>query len=171
VQSYQIGPPFGMMGTRNWQTGYFAQDDWCTTEPRSYGADPNNSSSKLFPNLGDVVVENTNGFSIYHSLQSQLEHPCRMACSSRPATPGRMQSTMRSTRWIAARQSGGFPQSATGTRYSSPDIRHRFVFSSVAELPFGRGRMWATNRDGGEIAARAMPPERIELYQSATYSY
>ena len=25
VQSYQIGPPFGMVGTRNWETGYFAQ--------------------------------------------------------------------------------------------------------------------------------------------------
>lgn len=28
VNNYQIGPPFGMVGTRNWETGYFAQDDW-----------------------------------------------------------------------------------------------------------------------------------------------
>jgi len=32
VQSYQIGPPFGMVGTRNWETGYFAQDDWKVTQ-------------------------------------------------------------------------------------------------------------------------------------------
>jgi hypothetical protein len=28
VQQYDIGPPFGMVGTRNWETGYFVQDDW-----------------------------------------------------------------------------------------------------------------------------------------------
>src|SRR5262249_40564770 len=27
VNTYSIGPPFGMLGTRNWETGYFAQDD------------------------------------------------------------------------------------------------------------------------------------------------
>lgn len=28
VQNYQIGTPFGMVGTRNWETGFFVQDDW-----------------------------------------------------------------------------------------------------------------------------------------------
>lgn len=28
VQNYQIGTPFGMVGTRNWETGLFVQDDW-----------------------------------------------------------------------------------------------------------------------------------------------
>ncbi len=28
VCNYQIGPPFGTVGTRNWENGFFAQDDW-----------------------------------------------------------------------------------------------------------------------------------------------
>lgn len=28
VKEYSIGPPFGMVRTRNWETGYFVQDDW-----------------------------------------------------------------------------------------------------------------------------------------------
>lgn len=29
--NYQIGPPFGTVGTRNWENGVFAQDDWRVT--------------------------------------------------------------------------------------------------------------------------------------------
>ncbi len=28
VCNYQIGPPFGTVGTRNWENGFFGQDDW-----------------------------------------------------------------------------------------------------------------------------------------------
>ncbi len=28
VQNYQIGTPFGNVGTRNWEAGFFVQDDW-----------------------------------------------------------------------------------------------------------------------------------------------
>jgi hypothetical protein len=28
VCNYQIGPPFGTVGTRNWENGFFVQDDW-----------------------------------------------------------------------------------------------------------------------------------------------
>jgi hypothetical protein len=31
VCNYQIGPPFGTVGTRNWENGVFAQDDWRVT--------------------------------------------------------------------------------------------------------------------------------------------
>jgi hypothetical protein len=31
VCNYQIGPPFGTVGTRNWENGVFAQDDWKVT--------------------------------------------------------------------------------------------------------------------------------------------
>jgi hypothetical protein len=31
VCNYQIGPPFGTVGTRNWENGVFAQDDWRIT--------------------------------------------------------------------------------------------------------------------------------------------
>ncbi|MEO6051585.1 MAG: TonB-dependent receptor [Pyrinomonadaceae bacterium] len=39
VCNYQIGPPFGTVGTRNWENGAFAQDDW-------------KASSRLTLNLG-----------------------------------------------------------------------------------------------------------------------
>lgn len=32
VCNYQIGPPFGTVGTRNWENGFFAQDDWKATK-------------------------------------------------------------------------------------------------------------------------------------------
>jgi hypothetical protein len=28
VNSYSVGPPFGMVGTRSWENGFFLQDDW-----------------------------------------------------------------------------------------------------------------------------------------------
>lgn len=31
VRNYQIGPPFGSVGTRNWENAAFAQDDWRVT--------------------------------------------------------------------------------------------------------------------------------------------
>ncbi len=32
VCNYQIGPPFGTVGTRNWENGLFVQDDWKATK-------------------------------------------------------------------------------------------------------------------------------------------
>lgn len=32
VCNYQIGPPFGTVGTRNWENGAFVQDDWKVTK-------------------------------------------------------------------------------------------------------------------------------------------
>ncbi len=31
VNNYQVGPPFGTVGTRNWENGLFFQDDWRVT--------------------------------------------------------------------------------------------------------------------------------------------
>jgi hypothetical protein len=31
VATYSVGPPFGMVGTRSWEDGFFAQDDWRVT--------------------------------------------------------------------------------------------------------------------------------------------
>lgn len=33
VNSYSVGPPYGMVGTRSWENGFFTQDDW-TVSPR-----------------------------------------------------------------------------------------------------------------------------------------
>jgi hypothetical protein len=31
VNTYSVGPPYGMVGTRSWEDGFFAQDDWTLT--------------------------------------------------------------------------------------------------------------------------------------------
>jgi hypothetical protein len=111
-----------------------------------YGADPNNSASKLFPTLGDVVVENTNGSSIYHALQTQLErrfsHGLQFTASYTwaHAIDDAVDALDRGPANLV-----DFRNLQLERGNSSQDIRQRFVFSSVAELPFGKGRTWATN--------------------------
>jgi roadblock/LC7 domain-containing protein len=36
VCNYQIGPPFGTVGTRNWENGVFVQDDWRATRKLTF---------------------------------------------------------------------------------------------------------------------------------------
>jgi hypothetical protein len=109
---------------------------------------PYGNGPKLFPNLGNVNVENTNGSSIYHSLQSQLEHRFSHG----------VQFTASYTWSHAIDDSiGAFDTAGDRVDFrnlflergnSNQDIRHRFVFSSVAELPFGKGRMYGSNMPG-----------------------
>jgi carboxypeptidase family protein/TonB-dependent receptor-like protein len=111
-----------------------------------YGADPNNSASKLFPSLGDVTVENTNGSSIYHGLQTQLEH--RMSHGVQFSASYTWSHSIDDSNDALDRGPSNivdFRNLQLERGNSSQDIRHRFVFSSVAEVPFGKGRMFGSN--------------------------
>jgi hypothetical protein len=105
-----------------------------------YGGGP-----KTFPNLGSVNVQNTDGSSIYHGLQTQLQ---------RRMTKG-LQFTASYT-WSHAidDSQGAFDNSGGLVDYrklylergnSSMDMRQRFVFNTMYELPFGRGRQFGSD--------------------------
>jgi len=36
VNNYQVGPPFGTVGTRNWENAFFIQDDWRATNKLTF---------------------------------------------------------------------------------------------------------------------------------------
>jgi hypothetical protein len=118
-----------------------------------YGADPNNSASKLFPNLGDVVVESTNGSSIYPSLQTQLEH--RFSHGVQFTASYTWSHATDDAVDVLDRGSGNCWTSAICNWNAAIPARTFVIAScsrSVAELPFGRGRMWATNMPGAAEA-------------------
>lgn len=106
------------------------------------------TGAQNFPNLGFVLVMDTNGNSIYHGLQTQLER--RLAKG--------LQFTASYTWSHAIDDSQGsvdaYGQWSDPYDYRNPranransalDTRHRFVFSALYELPFGRGREFGNN--------------------------
>jgi hypothetical protein len=99
---------------------------------------------RRFPNLGDVIVQETRGSSIYHGMQLQVE---------RRLTKG-FQYLASYTYSHAIDDStgafdGGRPQDINNFRLergnSAQDFRHNFVLSSLYELPFGKGRQFGSN--------------------------
>jgi outer membrane receptor protein involved in Fe transport len=107
-----------------------------------YGAPP---GTRRFPNLGDVNVQETRGNSIYHSLQTQLEHRLTRGWQFLAAytwshaiddSPGAFDigNQVLDIRNLAAERAS-----------SNLDVRHRFVFSSLWEVPFGHGRLFGSD--------------------------
>jgi hypothetical protein len=105
--------------------------------------------TRNFPNLANINVQDTSGNSIYHSLQARLEHRF---------TAG-WQFTMAYT-WAHAIDDspGAFDQGNGGAvdfrnlrlerGNSSLDVRQRFTFSTLYELPFGRGKTYGHDWPG-----------------------
>jgi hypothetical protein len=106
------------------------------------------AGTRLFPNLGNINVQDTVGESIYHSLQTQLE---------RRLTRGFQ--FLASYTWSHAidDSAGAFDNQTNRVDVrnlrlergnSSLDVRHRFVLSSLYELPYGRGRAYGSDAPG-----------------------
>jgi hypothetical protein len=104
--------------------------------------------TRLFPSLGNINIQDTAGNSIYHSLQTQLE---------RRLTKG-LQFLASYTWSHAIDDSAGAFDNQTNRvdpynlrlerGNSSLDLRHRFVFSSLYEIPYGRGRTYGKDLPG-----------------------
>lgn len=104
------------------------------------------NGTRLFPNLGDVNVRDDNGHSRYDSLQVQLERRFTRGfqyiasytlSKAKDNSPGAFDSV------------GYRPQDPQNIELeygnSNLDIPHRFVFSWLYEIPFGRGRRYGTD--------------------------
>lgn len=74
VQTYNIGPNYGMVGTRSWEMGYFGQDDWRVT-PRltlnlglrydlyTWPSEVYNRQSNFNPGTDSIEIAGQNGNS------------------------------------------------------------------------------------------------------------
>jgi hypothetical protein len=102
------------------------------------------SGTRLFPNLGNVNVRSDIGRSVYNSLQVQLE---------RRFTRGFQFLASYTLSKTKDNSNGAFdnttPQDINnfGAEYgnSAVDFPQVFVFSSVYDIPFGRGRRFGSN--------------------------
>lgn len=111
------------------------------------------NGTRVFPNLGDVNVRDDNGHSRYDSLQVQLLRrftrglqftAAYTLSKAKDNSPGAFDS-------VGYRPQNQFDIEAEYGN-SSLDIPHRFVFSWLYEIPFGRGR-----RYGGDM------PKAVDL--------
>jgi hypothetical protein len=105
------------------------------------------SGVKPFTNLGNVELNTTQGTSDYHSLQARLER--RMSnglqwtasytwshtIDDSPGTFDAQNNRVDYARFLAGKERAN----------SNLDVRQRFVFSSLYELPFGRGKQFGDN--------------------------
>jgi len=110
-----------------------------------YGQAP---GTRLFPLLNDINVQETNGSSIYHGLQTQLER--RLSRGVQFTASYTWSHTIDDSPGAFDNQTNRFSiQDFERERgNSNEDLRHRFVFSSLIELPFGRGRALGNNWGG-----------------------
>lgn len=103
------------------------------------------NGTRQFPNLGNVNVQDASGTSNYNSLQAQLERRFSKGWQF-----------LASYTWSHAidDSAGAFdnqtnrvdPRNLASERgNSSLDVRHRFVFSTLYQLPFGRGREYGSD--------------------------
>lgn len=103
------------------------------------------SGARPFTSLGNVNVQDTSGTSNYNSLQAQFERRFSKGWQF-----------LASYTWAHAidDSAGAFdnqtnrvdPRSLGLERgNSSLDVRHRFVFSTLYQLPFGRGRQYGSD--------------------------
>jgi hypothetical protein len=103
------------------------------------------NGARQFPNLGNVNVQDTSGTSNYNSLQAQLERRFSKGWQF-----------LASYTWSHAidDSAGAFDNQTNRVDprllelergNSSLDVRHRFVFSTIYQLPFGRGREYGSD--------------------------
>jgi hypothetical protein len=103
------------------------------------------SNDKPYPLLGTVPVNDTSGDSIYHGLHAQVERHLTSGIQFTAAytwshaidnTEAGFDNDYR----YGGNEVDAFDWQTKERANSNLDVRHRFVFNALYELPFGRGR-------------------------------
>jgi hypothetical protein len=114
---------------------------------------PFGGGNKAYPALGDVGFMGTIGRSYYDSLQARLERRLRNGLQYSVSytwahnidnAPDPLDSSERHT-WSSVVDPALFSRERAN---SNLDIRHSFVFTSIYELPWGKGKHWGGNWNG-----------------------
>jgi hypothetical protein len=90
-----------------------------------------------FPQFQDIQTWRYDGSSSYHALQSRLE---RRFAKGYTVLFAYTYSAFRDRTYML-----NFTDDAPAEAAADADIPHRFAFSGILELPFGRGRRWGGN--------------------------
>jgi hypothetical protein len=119
-----------------------------------YNSNPPNNSP--FPGLGTVPVNDTSGNSIYHGLHAQVERHLTNGIQFAAAYTWSHAIDDTQAGFDSDFRYGGnmvdpFDWQIKERANSNLDVRNRFVFNAIYELPFGRGRTfghdWNTATD------------------------
>lgn len=112
---------------------------------QTYNATP---GTRPFSQLGNVNANITNGNSSYQALQTQLQR--RPAHGVQFMASYTWSHTIDDSAGTLDQQSDrvDFLNFAHERGNSNLDVRHRFVFSSILEMPYGRGKRWGSSAPG-----------------------
>jgi hypothetical protein len=107
-----------------------------------------------YPNFGFIEWRAQNATSSYRGLDLSIERRFARGYGFTLAYT-LSESRDQAAEHLSAQGSPSFPQDATNLgAWEGPsdfDVRHRFVASVVAELPFGKGKRWATSGVGRAV--------------------
>jgi len=112
---------------------------------QTYNAAPGTRPYSL---LGSVNANITNGDSSYHALQTQLQR--RLTQGIQFSASYTWSHTIDDSPGTLDQQSDrvDFFNFAHERANSNLDVRHRFVLSSILEIPYGHGKHWGNNATG-----------------------
>lgn len=106
-----------------------------------------------YPGLGTVPVNDTEGSSIYNGLQAQVQRRMTTGLFFHGAYTWSHAIDNSQPGFDTDFRYGGNPVDPFDWWYreranSNVDVRNRFVFNAIYELPFGRGRAYGANWNG-----------------------
>lgn len=124
------------------------------------------NGTRSYPQLGSVNVQESRGNSIYHALQTQIERRFASGFTLRGAYTW-SHAIDDSNGTFDAGQPADITNFALERASSSMDIRHRWVFSTLYELPFGRGKKFGSQMNRlADMVAGGWQMNAIWLWQS-----
>ena len=124
---------------------------FCTTLPNTLANCPT-APRRPFPGVDTgIALFRSDGFSNYHSLQVRLEKQFSHGLQFQASYTFSHALDNASSASLGSANQGDFRlQTQPNNEYGNADfdIRHRFVFSYIYELPFGKGKAFGKNASG-----------------------